>query len=248
VTVVFVHGLPETRDIWRPLQEVLGWHSVAVALPGFGAARRPGFAASKDAYARWLSNALGGIDPPIDVVGHDLGALLTMRVASAGHGPCRSWAVDVANLFHPRFRWPERTLALQTRGLGEEILKTERELDADDLGSTASRLLAAGVPGPLAREIAAHHDEAMSRSILDFYRSAVPNVAADWWKDVSGPTRSQGLVLLLPDPPEDEAMSLEVAGRLGAATARLDALNHCWMAEAPQIVASVLHNFWSSLA
>jgi hypothetical protein len=63
----------------------------------------------------------------------------------------------------------------------------------------------------------------MSRSILDFYRSAVPNVAADWWKDVTSPTRSRRLVLLLPDPPEAEAMSLEVAERLGAQTARLEA-------------------------
>jgi pimeloyl-ACP methyl ester carboxylesterase len=34
------------------------------------------------------------IDPPIDIVGHDLGALLTMRVASAFDVPLRSWVVD----------------------------------------------------------------------------------------------------------------------------------------------------------
>jgi hypothetical protein len=43
-------------------------------------------------------------------------------------------------------------------------------------------------------------------------------------------------------------MSFEVADRLGAQTARLDDLNHCWMAEAPEAVASVLQRFWSSLA
>jgi hypothetical protein len=42
-------------------------------------------------------------------------------------------------------------------------------------------------------------------------------------------------------------MSLEVAQRLGAQTARLDDLNHCWMAEAPEVVAPVLQRFWSSL-
>jgi hypothetical protein len=42
-------------------------------------------------------------------------------------------------------------------------------------------------------------------------------------------------------------MSLEVAGRLGAQTARLDRLEHCWMAEAPEDVARVLRRFWSSL-
>jgi hypothetical protein len=72
-------------------------------------------------------------------------------------------------------------------------------------------------------------------------------VGADWWKDVTGPTRSRGLVLLLPDPPEVEVMSLEVADQLGAETARLEGLNHCWMAEAPRVVAGVLERFWSFL-
>ena len=43
-------------------------------------------------------------------------------------------------------------------------------------------------------------------------------------------------------------MSLEVAQRLGAETARLESLNHCWMAEAPDVVAPVMERFWSSLA
>jgi hypothetical protein len=45
----------------------------------------------------------------------------------------------------------------------------------------------------------------------------------------------------------DEAMSLEVAARLGADIARLDNLNHCWMAEAPEVAAPVFERFWSSL-
>jgi hypothetical protein len=43
-------------------------------------------------------------------------------------------------------------------------------------------------------------------------------------------------------------MSFEVAQRLRAQTARLDDLNQCWMAEAPEAVAPVLQRFWSSLA
>jgi hypothetical protein len=78
------------------------------------------------------------------------------------------------------------------------------------------------------------HDETMSRCILDFYRSAVPNVGADWWKDVKGPTRSRGLVLLLPDPPEEERRSLEVAQWLGAETARLDDLGHAGWPRPPR--------------
>jgi pimeloyl-ACP methyl ester carboxylesterase len=246
MTVVFVHGMPETSEIWKPLREVLDLDSVAVALPGFGSERPNNFTGTKDAYAHWLAEKLNRFDDPVDVVGHDLGALLTMRVASAFDAPLRSWTVDVANIFHPHFEWPERVRSLQTPGVGEEMLKTASEVAPDDPQSTASRLVGSGVPGTLAAAIGDAHDEVMSRSILDFYRSAVPNVGAGWWEDIAGPTRSRGLVLLLPDPPEDEARSLEVAGRLGAETARLDDLNHCWMAEAPQEVAPVLERFWRS--
>jgi pimeloyl-ACP methyl ester carboxylesterase len=221
---------------------------VAVGLPGFGAARTAAFSGTKDAYAEWLAEALGRVDKPVDVVAHDVGALLTLRVVSAFDVALRSWAVDVADIFHPRFAWPQRVRELQTPGLGERMLKASREVDPEDRRSATSRLIAGGVPPELAREIGSAHDEVMSRSILDFYRSAAPNVAADWWNDVAGPTRSRGLVLLLPDPPETEAMSLEVAERLGAQTARVDGLDHCWMAQAPDVVARTLQRFWSSLA
>src|SRR5260370_32118798 len=127
------------------------------------------------------------------------------------------------------------------------MLRTAREADADDPQSTGSRLAAAGVPDDLGQVIGAAHDEVMSQSILDFYRSAVPNATAGWWQDITGPTPSKGLVLLLPDPPDREAMSLEVADTLGAPTARLDNLGHCWMAQAPAVVAPVLERFWAFL-
>lgn len=247
MTVVFVHGLPETKDIWGPLREILDRESISVALPGFGTGRPDGFTATKDAYADWLGEILAQVDKPVDVVGHDIGALLTMRVASAFEVPLRSWVVDVADVFHPRFAWPKRVRDFQTPGVGEEMLRTSRQAHPDDPQSTASRLVGAGVPRELAEEIGRAHDEVMSQSILSFYRSAAPNVSAGWWGEIADPTRSRGLVLLLPDPPEFEAMSLEVAERLGAETARLDGLNHCWMAEAPQVVAPVLQRFWSSL-
>jgi pimeloyl-ACP methyl ester carboxylesterase len=246
MTVVLVHGFPETRDVWTPLLEVLDRDAVVVSMPGFGVPRPHGFAGTKDAYAGWLADTLRRADGPVDVVGHDVGALLALRVASAYDVPVRSWAVDVANIFHPRLVWPSRVQQLQTPGVGEELLRTVREAPPDHPRNAAAGLAATGVPRELASAMGAAHDEVMSRSILDFYRSAVPNVAADWWRDVGGPTRSRGLVLLLPDPPEDEAMSLEVAERLGAETARLDGLHHCWMAEAPAAVAEVLERFWSS--
>ena len=80
---VLVHGLPETAAIWRPLQERLGRESVALALPGFGTPLPPGFSPTKDAYAAWLADELSRLPGPVDLVGHDIGALISMRVATA---------------------------------------------------------------------------------------------------------------------------------------------------------------------
>lgn len=245
---VFVHGLPETSRIWDALGRTIDRDSIALGLPGFGNRRPEGFSATKEAYAGWLAETLDGIEEPIDLLGHDIGALISLRVATAFDVPLRSFAVDVAPIFHPDFVWPERVQRLQTPGEGEELLKAMREAEPEDPGSTAARLAAGGVPIDEAEAIGEAHDETMSRCILDFYRSSVPNVAADWWRDVDRPTGSAGLVLLLPDPPEEEERSLEVAQRLGAETARLDDLDHCWMAQAPEPVADVLQRFWSSLA
>jgi pimeloyl-ACP methyl ester carboxylesterase len=246
VTVVLVHGLPETAQIWDPLRRTLDRDSVALALPGFGVPRPAGFTGTKDAYAHWLARELAELDGPVDVVGHDIGALITMRVVTALDVPVRSYAVDVADIFHPDHSWPDRVHQLQTPGVGEALMRARREADPDSPDSTASRIASAGVPPELARAIGAAHDETMSRSILDFYRSAVPNVAADWWQDVNGPTRARGLVLMPPDPPEVEQRTLAVAQALGAQTASLGDLEHCWMAQAPEQVAGVLRRFWSS--
>ena len=69
MTVVFVHGLPETAQIWDPLRRLLDRDSIAVALPGFGGPRPAGFSGSKDAYARWLADELVMLGGPIDLVG-----------------------------------------------------------------------------------------------------------------------------------------------------------------------------------
>jgi pimeloyl-ACP methyl ester carboxylesterase len=144
VAGVFVHGLPETSRIWDSLRRIVDRDSVALALPGFGAARPAGFSATKDAYAEWLAEALSGIERPIDLVGHEVGALIALRVATAFDVPLRSYVVDVAPVFHPRFEWPERVHRLQTPGVGEQLLKSMGEADPEDPDSTAARLASAG--------------------------------------------------------------------------------------------------------
>lgn len=245
MTAVFVHGVPETARIWDGVRGRLDVETVAVALPGFGNPRPRGFGATRDEYAAWLAEAVSQVAAPVDLVGHDWGALLTVRVATAFDVPLRSWAVDVADVLHADFVWHETAQVWQTPGAGEEWMRAAHE-DPEGPNGIAARLTHSGVPESEARVIAASFDETMGRCILDLYRSAVPNVSATWGPDMR-PTRARGLVLLLPDSPQEEAMSLAMARLLGAGTERMGELRHCWMAEAPDITAGVLRRFWASL-
>ena len=247
MTIFFMHGLPETKEIWGPLRKLIQTDSIAIELPGLGTPLPQGFTGTKDNYVEWLVKYFKTQSNPIDIVGHDIGALFTMRIISHFDLPIRSWVADVGPIFHPDFEWPERMKQYQKIGLGEKILDESRKIPEEDPKSIFNRLKNTGLPEDIARIISKSYDKTMSECILDFYRSAIPNVAHDWWKEIKPVINSHGLVLLLPDPPEDEQRSIEVAEKLGAKTARLEELNHCWMAEDPELVANVLEKFWKSL-
>ncbi len=69
--IVFVHGVPETADLWNGIRQHIDGESVALSLPGFGNPRPAGFGATKEEYLDWLLGELDAIDGPIDLVGHD---------------------------------------------------------------------------------------------------------------------------------------------------------------------------------
>ena len=74
MTVVLVHGNPETSAIWGPLVDSLGRDDVVrLSQPGFGAPLPDGFGATFLEYRDWLQRELTRLDEPIDLVGHDWG-------------------------------------------------------------------------------------------------------------------------------------------------------------------------------
>jgi pimeloyl-ACP methyl ester carboxylesterase len=245
MTVVFVHGVPETSALWQGVRAHLDGDTIAVDLPGFGTPRPAGFGATKDEYAQWLADALRRLDRPVDLVGHDWGAGFVLRVATAHDVPLRSWAVDVGALFHPDYVWHDMAQVWQTPGAGEE--RTAATV-AVGPAARAGFLQEAGVPEAEAATVAAAFDATMGACILDLYRSAVPNPYAGWGTELDRPAPVPGLVLQpTADPYDDAARSGEVATRLGARTERLNGLGHWWMLQDPAAAAGVLRRFWDSL-
>jgi pimeloyl-ACP methyl ester carboxylesterase len=244
VTVVFLHGVPETSAIWDGVRAQLGRRSIALALPGFGCPRPEGFGATKEEYTAWLVGELEQLEQPVDLVGHDWGALLTLRVATAHSGVVRSWAADMPAHFHNEYEWHPLAVEWQTPGRGESYLEAARQLpDAPRV-----RWLDAQSTEEAATIIAAL-DETAYGCILDLYRSAVPNLHADWGAEAGRPTLAPGLVLLLGSVTEDfRRLDLDVAQQLGARTTSLDGLGHDWMLEDPAAGAAALTRFWRGLA
>jgi pimeloyl-ACP methyl ester carboxylesterase len=246
---VFVHGVPETSRLWDAIRARLNSDSIALALPGFGTQRPAGFAATKDDYAEWLAQSLGEIGQPIDLVGHDWGALLSVRVATAYDVPLRSWTADMARALHPDYVWNRLARTFQTPEAGEAWMVAARQSTPESPESAASRLALLGVPWDQAVAMGAALDETKSACILNLYRSAVPNVSADWGAELRAPGGAPGLVLLASaDPLNDEDLSIDVARRLTAQMHRFDGLGHAWMTEDPTTTAAVLQHFWSSVA
>jgi pimeloyl-ACP methyl ester carboxylesterase len=74
MTVVFVHGNPETDAVWQPLiGELRRDDVVCLSPPGFGAPVPDGFGATYLEYRDWLVGELERFDDPVDLVGHDWG-------------------------------------------------------------------------------------------------------------------------------------------------------------------------------
>jgi pimeloyl-ACP methyl ester carboxylesterase len=78
VTLVFVHGNPETAAIWDALVAVLDEPEVVrLSPPGFGAPVPPGWHATPIAYRDWLVQQLEAIGTPVDLVARAIGVAMT---------------------------------------------------------------------------------------------------------------------------------------------------------------------------
>jgi len=242
--IVFVHGVPETAAIWRKIQAVIDRPSTAVALPGFGCELPDGFTPSKDAYAEWLVAQLDAIGEPIDLVGHDWGAGLTYRVATAFGDRLHSWVADIGNVAHPDYVWHDFAKIWQTPGEGEAFFESQAAQPIEERAGAYETLF--GIPAADALEMASAADATMGRCILGLYRSATPNPHADWgpWS----PTTAPGLIVhTTEDPFGNEALAREVADQLGAQFATIEGLGHFWPYQGPEAAAAVLERFWSSI-
>ena len=246
VTVVLVHGNPETDAIWDELRARLGRSDVvSLSPPGFGAPVPDGFGATSDDYVRWLVAELEAIGEPVDLVGHDWGGGHAVRLACSRPDLLRSWTIDIAGCFDPEYVWHDYAQAWQTPQIGEEAVAQMVAMPTADRATWFRDL---GMSDDVARRIAEAVDEDMGRCILALYRSAAQPAMGRWGEQFPKASARPGLVII---PTEDsytggQVLAQRSAERAGASVAVLSGLGHWWMCEDPEQGAKVLNNFLDS--
>jgi pimeloyl-ACP methyl ester carboxylesterase len=252
MTVVFVHGNPETAAVWDLLADRLaekGYDDqVRLSPPGFGADVPEGFDCTVFAYRDWLIAELEQIGKPVHLVGHDWGGAHVVNVAMARPDLLRSWCTDAIGLFDPDYVWHELAEVWQTPEAGEAALE---QMLADAPDGIAGRMAEAGMEPDIAARVAAGFDQAMARSILRLYRSAAQPVMAELGANLGAAAARPGLVIVPTGDPmvgsgEQRQRS---AARAGAEVVMLTGAGHWWLTEGGgRSGAAALAGFWASLS
>lgn len=241
-TTLFVHGVPETAVVWDPLVARLDRSDVVqLALPGFGCDLPPGFTPDMESYAAWLAEELVAFDE-VDIVSHDWGGLLVLRVLADRPANVRSWTSDMGDLGED-FRWHDTALIWQTPGDGEALMDGMVGASPED---RAALLEGVGVPASASAGMAATFDRRMADAILTLYRSAT-TIGTDWGPGIDRIEAPGLLVASAHDPFRVPGRVRRLADRTGAQVLDLPDSGHFWMLDAPDQAARALTDFWSSL-
>jgi len=244
---LFIHGVPDTPYMWGPLVTALGLkegEALTPALPGFGCPRPDGFAATKEAYTEWLIGqieaAVDANSGPVRIVGHDWGAILTLRACSLRPDLIQSWAVTNA-LIDTDYRGHTMARRWATPLIGELVMLGMRNPER-----MAAALQEAGLPEEMARHEAGQIDKTMRQCILALYRSARGLKFEFGWEDDLSYLPRKGLLLWgADDPYVDLSYAERFAPRWGFPLHIERGAGHWALVERAGSFASRLNAFWA---
>jgi pimeloyl-ACP methyl ester carboxylesterase len=231
-----VHGVPDFPAIWDPVRRLLARRDVVTpTLPGFGTPIPAGFTATCDAYVDWLIDDIARLGTAVDLVGHDWGAILVLRIASLRPDLVRTLATGGGPI-DVEYRWHDTAVAWQTPGLGEQLMT----MFGGDIAIEG--LVAGGLPRAYAAEAVGRVDDRMKDAILRLYRSAV-DVSPRWSPGLDA-VRCPALVIWPTDDPfVERRFGARLAERLHADLLELDG-GHWWPVSHPAEVAAALERLW----
>jgi pimeloyl-ACP methyl ester carboxylesterase len=247
MTLVLVHGNPETEAIWDDLLPHLRADAIVrLSPPGYGSPLPPGFDCSVDAYRDWLAGELKKLAQPVDLVGHDWGGGHVVRIAMDYPALIRSWASDVLGVFDKDYVWHDMAQVWQTPEAGEQAVL--RMLGAPS-EARAQQYESFGMTPAIARKVAAGTDHDMGRAMLALYRSAAQPVMRELGTGLPKANARPGLALIATEDfyGGGESLARRSAGRAGAKVAVLKGAGHWWMCQKPKQGADAINAFLAGL-
>jgi pimeloyl-ACP methyl ester carboxylesterase len=180
VPTLFLHGNPDSAELWRgPIARLRDRHRcLAPDLPGFGRSGVPaGFDGSLAAMARFVDDLVAalGIGGPLNIVGHDFGGRFALAWAIAH--PEKARRVVVANTsFSAAYRWHRAARLLRLPLVGELLMAATNGATLDrTLRKDAPRL----PPGHFQRA-GELYGRGAKRMALRLYRAGGPDSFRGW--------------------------------------------------------------------
>jgi pimeloyl-ACP methyl ester carboxylesterase len=247
MTIVLVHGNPESEVIWDDLVPHLRDNDVVrLSPPGFGSRIPAGFDCTMDAYRGWLVGELEKLTQPVDLVGHDWGGGHVIRIAMERPDLIRSWASDVLGVFDPDYVWHDLARVWQTPEIGEQHVAQLIGTPVVDLAKWYQSL---GMTHTVAEKVAAAANTEMGKAILALYRSAAQPVMRELGVGLPRAAAKPGLAIIPTNDPYcgGETLARRSAERAGAAVAALEGVGHWWMCQQPEGGADAINAFRARL-
>jgi pimeloyl-ACP methyl ester carboxylesterase len=240
MTVVFLHGVPNTAKVWDPVRSLMpDRDTVALQLPGFGTDAPTEFSGTRYAYRDWVISQLEAMGGSVDLVGHDQGSVIGQGVLLARPDLINSWVLG-GGVCAEDFLWHRQARIWQNTTLGEQWRDGFLGLDME---TRAEMLVGAGLPAIDAGSVAAEMDHRMFDYILPLYRSEP--YLEDWAFDPTA-TYPPGVVLWGKDDPYQAAEFGRVAAAASGARFHEMPCGHWWQTERPDEVAAELIAHWSA--
>jgi pimeloyl-ACP methyl ester carboxylesterase len=237
----FVHGVPDTHRLWDKVRSHLARRDVvAPSLPGFSTPLPAGFRPVKESYVDWIVAEIERVGEPVDLVGHDWGCILSLRVASVRPDLVRSLACGNGALDR-EYVWHDIAQQWQTPVLGEAIMSVV------GYEATVDAMVAAGSPREDAEVTATHFDDTMKSCILELYRSAI-HVGDEWQDGLAAITMPTLILWAKDDPFVEPRFGERLASHTRGELLFLEGCGHHWPLQKPAEVAAALQSFWSRRA
>lgn len=242
VPTLFLHGNPDSADMWQAVIAELSPHFRCLApdLPGYGRSAVPAnFKVSLENEAHWVNDLVDAlaIDEPLNLVMHDFGGHFGLAWAIRYPERVRRMAISNTNFFSD-YKWHQLARILRTPLLGELGLALFNEAQfTRQLQKDAPKVPAAHI-----RQTMELYSPAAKKMTLQFYRGTDAKNFIGWEDELLALTQRVPTCVIWGD--RDPYVSPTWADRFGAQQVyHLADVSHWPPVEAPAAVAQKLLAF-----